>query len=552
MFIEDPVPKDTPGAREIGFSVSEKYNASEILFRNITEGRGDKVAVYSPEGNSTYSQICSLANKVGNALASLGLSACDRVLLLLNDTSCYPSVFFGAIRAGFVPMLINTLSPKDLIQFFLRDSGARAVVIDVQYEELFDEETLADTAVETLIAVNGNIDSSVNSPVDSATFKELSVRCENGDTWFDSFPDTMEAAKTARDDMAFWMYSSGSTGRPKGIVHLQHDMLYSAKAYADNILNIKSSDICFSVPKIFFAYGLGNSLVFPFHAGASCILYSGQPVPSAVFDCVNTFKPTLFFGLPTLYNALLKYERISEVNMSSVRMCLSAAEVLSEDLFNSWKSQFGFEIVEGLGSTELTHIYLSNRDDYKKTGSAGKVVPGYEVRLCGLKGEDIDSNEQGVLMVRGDSSAPCYWNREDKTQDTMRADWIWTGDRFEKDEDGFFFFKGRSDDLIKISGQWVYPLEIELTLADHPHVRECAVLPKQLADRRMTTQAFVVLADPGSESRDLSEEIKNYVKAKLLPYKYPREIEYMESLPKTGTGKIDRQALKQLIESQKV
>nr|WP_284260540.1 benzoate-CoA ligase family protein [Bradyrhizobium iriomotense] len=532
--IVDHVPDDAPGALEIGFEIPERYNASEILFDNLRAGRADKVAIYAAAGNTSYGELCVKATKAGNALKSLGLAAGDRVLLLLNDTAAYPAVFFGAIRAGFVPMLINTLSPKDLIGFYLQDSGAPVAVVEAEYAPLFDQETIAGTSLRTLIVLDGE-----------ATSESPSIKVLDGDHWFAQFPSRLEAAPTRRDDMAFWMYSSGSTGRPKGIVHLQHDMAYTAKSFGRHILGIDENDICFSVPKIFFAYGFGNSITFPFSVGASTVLLAGRPEPGAVLDAVERFKPTLFFGLPTLYNALLHHPRIESADLSSVRLCLSAAEVLSQDIFSDWKRRFGLEIVEGLGSTEVLHIYLSNTHKQKRTGTAGKRVPGYEIRLTTPEGEPVAQGQEGVMWIRGHSNAPCYWNRPDKTAQTMRdGGWIWTGDRLLEDADGFFTFVGRVDDLIKVSGQWIYPLEIELCLSEHSAVRECAVLGLELPDRRMTTKAFVILGEGHVASETLTRELQDYVKSKLLPYKYPRLIEYRSELPKTGTGKIDRQQLR--------
>jgi benzoate-CoA ligase family protein len=532
--ITDQVGKDAFGPREIGFTIPERYNASEILFRNLEAGRDEKIAVYSLQGNTSYGELCVKAARAGNALKSLGLSQGDRVLLFLNDTTAYPAVFFGAVRAGFVPMLINTLSPKDLIRFYLQDSAAPAAVVDTEYAAMFDEETVAGTPLRSLIVVNG-------TPLSEPSC----LKVLNGDQWFLGFPAELEAAPTSRDDMAFWMYSSGSTGRPKGIVHLQHDMAYTAESFGRHILAIQEEDVCFSVPKIFFAYGFGNSITFPFSVGASTALLAGRPEPNAVLELIERFKPTLFFGLPTLYNALLNHPRIGSADLSSVRQCLSAAEVLSQDIFNDWRRRFGHEILEGLGSTEVLHIYLSNTPDQKKVGTAGKRVPGYEIRLTTPEGEPVARREEGVMWVRGHSNAPCYWNRPDKTEQTMRdGGWIWTGDRLVEDVDGFFTFVGRVDDLIKVSGQWIYPLEIELCLSEHPAIRECAVLGMELPDRRMTTKAFVILRDGYLANDSLTRELQDYVKSKLLPYKYPRVVEYCSDLPKTGTGKIDRQKLR--------
>jgi acyl-coenzyme A synthetase/AMP-(fatty) acid ligase len=327
-------------------------------------------------------------------------------------------------------------------------------------------------------------------------------------------------------------------------VHLQHDMAYSDAAFAQNVLKLTPGDICFSVPKIFFAYGFGNSVTFPFSAGAATLLLPGQPKPASIFAAIAQYKPTVFFGLPTLYTSLTKADGADKTDFSSLRMALSAAEVLSAEVFNGWKTLTGLEIVEGLGSTEVLHIYLSNLPAQKKLGAAGLRVPGYEVALRDKDGNEVGDSEEGILWVRGDSNTPLYWNRPDKSAETIReGGWIYTGDRFVRDADGFHFFRGRADDLIKISGQWVYPLEVELCLADHPDIRECAVFAAELPDRRMTLKAVVVMNNRAVDQGEATRRLQDYVKGKLLPYKYPREVIFIDELPKTGTGKIDRQAL---------
>lgn len=529
---EDKVPHDAPGSREIGFDIPERYNASRILFDNLGRGLTDKIAVYSDAGNWTYGELCRRSAQVGNALLSAGLARGDRVLLFLNDHPSYITAFFGAVRAGLVPLLINTLSPADLLRFYLEDSGARAVIFDAEYAGMFSEETTRDLpALKLLVAVNGTPQVGSGVPLED-------------ERWFDGQPAELAEADTHRNEMAFWLYSSGSTGRPKGVVHLQHDPAYIAKSYGEQVLGIQQEDICFSVPKIFFAYGFGNSIVFPFSVGAATVLHPGRPEPAAVFETVRRFRPTLFFGLPTLYTALNAHPAAEGADLSSVRQCISAAEILSGEVFSAWKRRFGLEIMEGLGSTEVLHIYLSNRRELKKLGAAGARVPGYEIRLTDINGNDVAPGEEGVMWVRGDSNAPSYWNRPDKTADTMRDGWIWTGDRFQADEDGFYFFRGRADDLIKVSGQWVYPMEVEQCLNEHPAVRESAVLGSSMADQRMTLKAFVALRAGQRPGPALDKELQDYVKRQLLPYKYPRIIEYLDELPKTGTGKIDRVNLK--------
>jgi len=532
LKIADQVPVDNPGAREIGFSIPETYNASRILFDNLAKGNGGRSALTGPLGNVTYAELCAQASRWGHGLASLGLKRGDRILMFLDDTPAYPAAFFGAVRAGFVPLLINTLTPPDLLQFYLADSGATVAVADAEFSSRFDAVACKDTALHTLIVVNG--EAGVHAAPKAVIAKG----------WLANFPDQLAEADTHRNEMAFWMYSSGSTGRPKGIVHLQHDMAYSEQSFARNVLKLTADDICFSVPKMFFAYGFGNSVTFPFSVGATTLLLPGQPKPAAIFETIGRYRPTAFFGLPTLYTTLTKADGADKADFTSLRMALSAAEVLSADVFNGWKRLTGLEIMEGLGSTEALHIYLSNRMGKTKLGAAGLRVPGYEIALRDSDGNEVGDNVEGILWVRGDSNTPLYWNRPDKSAETIREEgWIYTGDRFIRDADGFYFFRGRADDLVKISGQWVYPLEVELCLVEHPDVRECAVFAAELPDRRMTLKAVVVMNSEASDEGGTTKALQDFVKAKLLPYKYPREIKFVGELPKTGTGKIDRQAV---------
>jgi benzoate-CoA ligase family protein len=487
--VTDRVPSDSYGSIEIGFDVPERYNASDILFQNLARGHGDRLAVTGPGGQRSYSQLCADAARWGNALLSLGLVRGDRVLLLLDDTAVYPAVFFGAVRAGLVPLLINVLTPPELLQFYLSDSGARVAVAEARLCDRFDATACANMQV--MIIVNG----AANTP--------FQVRTKSAAEWLSCFPERLPAADTHRNEMAFWMYSSGSTGRPKGVVHLQHDMAYTDRSYARSILKLTSDDVCFSVPKIFFSYGFGNSITFTFSAGAASLLLPGHPTPAAVFAAIAQYRPTVFYGLPTLYTALTKAAEAQKADFSSLRLAISAAEVLSAEVFNDWKRLTGLEIIEGLGSTEVLNIYLSNTADKKKLGAAGMRVPGYELVLKDQGGNEVGNHSEGILWVRGHSNTPCYWNRPSKTAETIReGGWIYTGDRFVRDGDGFYFFRGRSDDLVKISGQWVNPLEVQLCLAEHPSVQECAVVALELPDRRMTLKAFVVMKDaPPSPSK---------------------------------------------------
>ena len=502
-------------AHSIGFSLPEEYNLSCLLWDNLAE-RADRTALIHDSGTMSYGEVAREAARIGNCLLATGCVPGDRVLLFLDDEPAYPAAIMGAARAGLVPVLINTQSRHDLVRFFLDDSDARAVIASETYLEQFGPDFLRGTACRAVL-------NAAERPWQAAS-------------------DTLAAHPTKPTDMAFWMYSSGSTGKPKGVVHKHADAAYTAATYALRTLALTGDDICFSVPKIYFAYGFGNSVTFPFATGGAALLMSGRPNPPSIYDQIQRHRPTVLFGLPTLYTALARHDAADGADLSSVRLCVSAAEVLSKDVADTWRARFGHEIVEGLGSTEMLHIYLSNEIGNARTGSAGRVVPGYDVRLVTPDGaREVGDDEEGVMEVMGLSRADYYWNRPDKTAETMRGDWLWTGDRFVRDAEGFHYFKGRIDDLVKVSGQWVYPLEIELALNEHPDVHETCVQAVTLPDGRTTIRAWV--AARGQADDTLADRLKAHAKSRLLPHKYPREIVFVESLPKTGTDKIDRQAL---------
>ncbi len=521
--IVDPVGR-TAGADAIGFDKARHPNCSAILFDNLARNP-EALAVTGPSGDRTYRALCAEASAWGRAFLAAGLATGDRIVFFLDDTPAFPAAFFGAVRAGLVPVLLNTQATRDLLAFYLADSGARVAVAEAVLAGMFEPGDVG-----TLVVVGEDAAAGLPRGAMSA------------ETFLSGNDGVLPCAPTGPDDMAFWMYSSGSTGRPKGIVHLHHDMAYTVAAYADHVLKVRPDDRLFSVPKLFFAYGFGNGITFPFAAGATAVLMPGQPRADAVLDTIETWRPTLLFGLPTLYTALARAPNVAARDFSSLRLSLSAAEILSEDVFTAWRDLTGLEPVEGLGSTEMLHIYLSNTETDKRLGSAGRPVPGYEVKLHDPDGREVAPGEEGVMLVRGESSAPCYWNRPDKTADAMRDDWVYTGDRF-VERDGAFYFQGRADDLIKVSGQWVWPLEVERCLAEHPQVHECAVLAHPLADKRMTLRAVVRLRDGLEGSEAQTAALQAHVKDRLVAYKYPRIVEYVKAMPHTGTGKIDRQAL---------
>ena len=525
--VTDPVAPDAPGSIEIGFDRTCHRNCSAVLWDNL-DRNPDKLAVTGPAGDLTYRELCARAAKWGNAFRTAGLERGSRIAFLLDDTPACPAAFFGAVRSGFVPVLLNIQARSDLLSYFLADSGATLAVCEASLASGFDAETLEGTDVERVVVVNG-------SDVPSGMVAEPA--------FVDGEPDELACAATGPEDMAFWMYSSGSTGRPKGIVHLHHDMAYTHRSFGSHVLRLRADDRCFSVPKIFFAYGFGNSLTFPFSVGATTVLMPGRPEAGAVLDVIERYLPTVFFGLPTLYTALCRAEGIRDRDLGSLRQSVSAAEVLSAETYSTWKALAGHGPTEGLGSTEVLHVYLSNRLDDHRPGAAGARVPGYEVKLATPEGVTVRPGEEGVMLVRGDSSAPCYWRKPEKSRETMRGDWVDTGDRF-VERDGYYYFRGRTDELVKISGQWVWPLEVERCLNEHPDVHECAVLVHELPERRMTLRAVVRLGDSVEESDATRTRLQDFVKDRLLPFKYPRIVEFVADLPKTGTGKIDRQALR--------
>ena len=528
--VTDPV-GDTPGGRDIGFDRAAQKNCSAILWDNLPDN-AHKAAVIGPAGTLSYGELCSRAARWGNALKATGLQKGDRIALFMDDTPEYPAAFFGAVRAGFVPVLLNTLTTPDLLNFYLADTGAEVAICEAEFADRFSADVTKDTHLRKTVVVNGAALAGQTTAEDFLLDQSEALGC----------------ADTGPDDMAFWMYSSGSTGRPKGIVHLHHDMAYSQESFGAHTLKLNADDICFSVPKMFFAYGFGNSVTFPFAAGATTLMMPGRPDPARILELIETYRPTVFFGLPTLYTALCRNETARQRDLSSLRQCMSAAEILSEDVFNQWKSLTGLAPIEGLGSTEMLHVYLSNTIEEQRLGAAGKAVPGYEIKLCDAEGKPVATGEDGIMYVRGHSSAPCYWNRPDKTADTMRDDWIYTGDRF-IEEDGFYYFQGRADDLVKVSGQWVWPLEVERCLNEHPAVHESAVIAHEMGDRRTTLSAMVALRKDTPECADLTRDLQDYVKKSLLPHKYPRRILFAADLPKTGTGKIDRQTILNLLKA---
>jgi benzoate-CoA ligase family protein len=504
--------------------------AAEFIDRHLQEGRASRLAVRYEGRELTYGQVGEMVNRAGNALRELGVEMENRVLLLLYDSPEFVASFFGAIKIGAVPVPVNTLMRAEDYAYFLNDSRAKVLIA---HRPLWDEVARVRDRLPYLKHVV-----IVGEPAPGLHAFEV---------WLERASPVLEAAPTSKDDVAFWLYSSGSTGFPKGAVHLQHDMVYCADLYARQVLGIGPDDVTFSAAKLFFAYGLGNNLYFPFRVGASAILYPGRPLPETMFEIISRQRPTIFFAVPTLYAAMLAVRDAERrYDLSSLRLCVSAGEALPPELYRRWQERFGSEILDGIGTTEILHIFLSNRPGRVKPGSSGTAVPGYEARIVDEEGRPVKPGDIGNLLVKGDSTCAYYWNQHDKTKQTITGEWIATGDKYYQDEDGYYWYAGRSDDMLKVGGIWVSPIEVENTLLQHPAVLEAAVVGHEDDDRLVKPKAFVVLHEGHSPSPALAEALQVFVKDKIAPYKYPRWITFLPELPKTATGKIQRFKLRQL------
>jgi benzoate-CoA ligase len=508
-------------------SLPEQFNvAAHFVDRHVREGRGSKIAIECGDERVSYEQLLERTNRVGNALRQLGVRPEERVLLLLLDSPEFLYCFFGTIKIGAVAVPLNTFLKPHEYEFVLNDSRGRVLLIShallpqlqsVPWERL---RYLRDIVV-----------------VDVPTQGHPGLR----EAMAAASPE-LEPEPTSRDDPAFWLYSSGSTGSPKGCVHLHHDMVVCSELYAKGILGMNESDRCYSVARLFFAYGLGNAGYFPLHCGATTILSPARPTPTGIFADIERYRPTLFFSVPSNYAALLAHRREQgrEFDLSSVRHAVSAGEALPAPLFERFKERFGIEILDSLGSTETLQMVIANRPGEVRPGSSGKIIPGYEARLVDDDGNVVAPGEIGSLLIKGDSTCAGYWNQHEKTKDTFQGHWFRTGDKYWQDEDGYFWYAGRGDDLFKVNGRWLSPAEVESALIAHPAVREAAVVARNDGAELIKPAAYVVVNPEFIANEELARDLQDWVGERIGNYKRPRWVEFLPELPKTATGKIQR------------
>lgn len=503
----------------------ERFNmAWYFLDRNVEEGRGDKRCLYWQDEAYTYREVQAQSNRFANALRVFGIGPEDRVLIILPDRPEFAFAWFGVAKAGGVIAMVNPLVPAEDLAHYFEYARAKVAVVDESTLDRIDPMRDSLRYLRHLVVVG--------EPRSHVSFAEA---CEK--SW-----DRLENADTHRDDPAIWLFTSGSTGKPKAAVHLQQDLPWNTERYAKQVMGIREDDLTVSVPKLFFGYATGTNLLFPFAVGAATALFSERSEPGRLFEVIERYKPTILTSVPTMINAMLNHPGGTDRDLKSLRMMLSAGEALPPELYRRWKETFGVEILDGIGSAEMFHIYISNYPGDVVPGSLGRLVPGYEARIVDGDGRDVPPGEAGTLWVKGESAAILYWQAHEKSKEVLRGDWVVTGDHMRQDPRGCFWYEGRTDDMLKVGGIFVSPYEVENCLLQHPRVAECAVIEYKDADGLIKPKAYVVPRDtPGDGG--LARELQEFVKGRLAPFKYPRLVEFVASLPKNDRGKIDRRRL---------
>ena len=518
----------------------EKFNMADyFLYHNLEEGRENKTCLYFQDQTFTYSETARMSNRVGNALRELGLDIEERILMVLPDCPEFVWTWFGAARIGAVITMVNPLLPAVDYAYYLEYTRARVAVIHESLLKVFAEAAATANYLRAVFVVGNDQD-------------EMDIDFTNSRVHWLSFggpvtssAEECEPADTRRDDIAIWLFTSGSTGHPKGAVHLQHDLPFNTEVFAKRTIGVNENDITVSVPKLFFGYATGTNLLFPFAVGGATALFAERSTPEKIFEVIERYRPTVLTTVPTMINGMLNAPEAATRNISSLRFCYSAGEALPVELYERWMKTFGVDIYDGIGSAEMFHIYITNRPGDVKPGSLGRIVEGYKAEIVNAEGDEVPVGEMGTLRIKGDSAALCYWNAHEKSKETFAGDWCTTGDQFHVDEAGYYWYHGRTDDMLKVGGVYVAPSEIENCLLQHQAVLECAVVGYDAGHGLMKPKAFIVLRESFEANGDLAEEMKDFVKSRMALYKYPRWIEFVSSLPKNDRGKIDRKKLKQ-------
>ena len=531
--MSEPVPDNTVSVDRAPTPSVIKYSpvfnvATAMIDRHLDEGKGSYPAIINADASPgtgpaepvTYQMLAEQVNRCGNLLRSLTPEPGSRILMVVKDCPEFFYIFWGAIKAGLIPVPLNTLLRADDYRFMIEDSECAGLVYSPEYQ----------SEVDPALAASGHQPGFI-----------LCTEGPNGMTGLlGDYSPHLDPAPTTADTECFWLYSSGSTGRPKGAVHRHLDIVATCVHYAEDALGMIQEDVCFSAAKLFFAYGLGNAMTFPLWVGGTTVLSSQRPSPDMTFQIIEDHKPTIYFGVPTLYAAQLRTLEEGARDFSSVRCCVSAGEALPADIFRRWQEKTNTLILDGIGSTEALHIFISNTMADHRPGTSGKPVPGYRVKILNDEGEPVPPGEAGRLLVQGDSTSSRYWNNPQKTAETMADGWLNTGDTYFEDSDGYFVYCGRSDDMLKVGGIWCSPVEIENRLIEHPKVLEAAVVGRPDTDELIKPEAFVVLNQAGDASTVLADDLLRHCQERLARYKYPRWVNFVDELPKTATGKIQR------------
>jgi benzoate-CoA ligase len=554
------IPRGVP----LSMQFPERFNMADyFLFHNVEDGRENKICLYFEDQTYTYGDTVRMSNRVGNALRELGVNQENRILIILPDCPEFVWTWFGAARIGAVITMVNPLMTAEDYKYYLNYARARVAVIPQSLRETFGAVVKETPYLKSVLVVGRDVTQTVSLRGDGEAqtigfttdinehTQTNSLRYNKSISW-SSFDETVNSAAdectpadTHRDDIAIWLFSSGSTGQPKGAVHLQHDLPFNTEVFAKRTMGVSENDLTVSVPKLFFGYATGTNLLFPFAVGGATALFSERSTPEKLFQVIERYRPTILTTVPTMINSMLNAPDAGQRDLSSLRFCYSAGEALPIELYERWKRTVGIEICDGIGSAEMFHIYISNRPGDVKPGSLGKVVNGYEAKIVDAEGQSVPTGQMGTLRIKGDSAALCYWNAHEKSKETFAGDWCTTGDQFHVDEEGYYWYHGRTDDMLKVSGIFVAPAEIENCLLQHEAVLECAVIGAEVGDGLIKPKAFVVLREGSTATDDVAEQMKAFVRSHLARYKYPRWIEFVSSLPKNDRGKIDRKTLKQ-------